>query len=330
MTERVVLSWQPMRKLSTAQRLVRVVSTAMFLSGASGCVFARPARSAVGNAPITLGARTVVFPSRSGSEIRAWLAPGRRGAGAVLLLHGMGGNRASMLGRAAFLHQAGFTILAPDFQAHGESPGRHITFGELESLDAQAALAFLRASAPGERVGIIGVSMGGAATLVGSKPLAVDALVLESVYPTFHDAVADRLHTWFGPFGFLGSAVTPAVIQLVAPRIGVDPERLRPIDAIGSVAEPLLVIAGTEDHYTKLEDTRALFARAQGPKELWEVRGAGHEDIHDYSPLEYERRVGGFFVAHLRGPVTTTESASAVGRDALGWCLAEGTRRDCR
>ena len=302
----------------------------MFLSGASGCVLARPARSVVGSAPITLGARTVVFPSRSGSEIRAWLAPGRRGAGAVLLLHGMGGNRASMLTRAAFLHQAGFTILAPDFQAHGESPGRHITFGALESFDAEAALAFLRASAPGERVGVIGVSMGGAATLVGSRPLAVDALVLESVYPTLQDAVADRLHVWLGPFGFLGSAVAPTLIDLVAPRIGVNPAQLRPIDAIAGVGGPLLVIAGTDDHYTKLEETRALFARAQSPKELWEVRGAGHVDIHDYSPLEYERRVGAFLVAHLRDPVTTIESASAVGRDALGWCRAEDARRDCR
>jgi pimeloyl-ACP methyl ester carboxylesterase len=275
----------------------------MFLFGAGGCVLARPARSIVGNAPARLGAQTVAFPSRSGSVIRAWLAPGRHGAGAVLLLHGMGGNRASMLARARFLHQAGFTILAPDFQAHGESPGEHITFGELESMDAEAALAFLRESAPGERVGIIGVSMGGAATLVGAKPLAVDALVLESVYPTFHSAVADRLHAWFGPFGFLGDAMAPALIQLVAPRIGVDPKRLRPIDAIASIGEPLLLIAGTEDHYTRLDESRALFARAQSPKELWEVLGAGHEDIHDFSPLEYERRVGGFLATHLRAPV---------------------------
>ena len=224
-----------MRKTPTAQHLVRAhrrnVSGRCFR-----CVlFARPARSIVGNAPARLGAQTVAFPSRSGSVIRAWFSPGRRGAGAVLLLHGMGGNRASMLARARFLHQAGFTILAPDFQAHGESPGQHITFGELESLDAEAALAFLRHSAPGERVGIIGISMGGAATLVGAKPLAADALVLESVYPTFKDAVSDRLRTWLGPFGFLGAAAAPTLIQLVAPRIGVDPAHLRPIDAIAGV-----------------------------------------------------------------------------------------------
>jgi pimeloyl-ACP methyl ester carboxylesterase len=303
----------------------------MFLLGADGCVFARPVRSTVGNAPPTLGARTVVFSSRSGSVIRAWLAPGRPGAGAVLLLHGMGGNRASMLARAGFLHQAGFTVLAPDFQAHGESPGRHITFGQLESLDAEAALRYLRASAPGERVGIIGISMGGAATLVGSRPLDAEALVLESVYPTFHDAVADRLHAWLGPFGFLGSATAPALIRIVAPRIGVDPRVLRPIDAIARVEEPLLLIAGTEDEYTKLDESRALFARAQSPKELWEVRGAGHVDMHEFSPLEYERRVGGFLAAHLRSPIIPAEETLGIAHDAQPLCRGGGRdRRDCR
>ena len=328
--ERLVQMGWSMKTRATAQRLVRGSTAAMFLIGAGGCVFARPAHSHVGSAPPSLGAQTVAFRSQSGSVIRAWLAPGRSGAGAVLLLHGMGGSRASMLGRAGFLHRAGFTVLAPDFQAHGESPGRHITFGALESLDAEAALAFLRARAPGERVGIIGVSMGGAATLVGSRPLAVDALVLESVYPTFHDAVADRLRSWLGPFGFLGTAVAPALIQLVAPKIGVDPGRLRPIDVIGNVSEPLLLIAGTDDHYTRLTESRALFARAASPKDLWEVSGAGHEDMHEYAPVEYERRVGDFLVAHLRDTNgATAESATARGRSCVGAQFLGGTQGRC-
>jgi esterase/lipase len=254
--------------------------------------------------------------------IHGWLAMGRPGAGAVLLLHGMGGNRTAMLSRARFLHREGFTVLAPDFQAHGESPGRHITFGELESFDAHAALDFLRANAPGERIGIIGVSMGGAASLVGPAPLEADALVLESVYPTFQAAVADRLHVWLGPLGFLGSAVAPTLIHLVAPRIGVDPKMLRPIDAIARVDEPVFVIAGTADQYTRIGETVALYERAVGPKELWEVPGASHEDLHDYAPAEYERRVGGFLIEHLRGAAVASEAAprSLQGLDAMSLC----------
>jgi esterase/lipase len=104
-----------------------------------------------------------------------------------------------MLGRAEFLHAMGFTVLAPDFQGNGESPGEHVTFGARESLDAAAALAFLDSAAHGERVGAIGVSMGGAASLLGPGPLPVSALVLESVYPTIRDAVRDRITAWTGP-----------------------------------------------------------------------------------------------------------------------------------
>lgn len=306
----------------------------MFLCGAGGCVLAHPARAVIGSAPANLDARNVEFQSASGSLIHGWLAMGRPGAGAVLLLHGMGANRTQMLGRARFLHGEGFTVLAPDFQAHGESPGKHITFGELESLDARAALGFLRARAPGERIGVIGVSMGGAASLVGPRPLDVDALVLESVYPTLRDAVSDRMHVWLGPLGFLGGAVTPVLMHLVAPEIGVDPKQLRPVDGIARVSEPVFVISGTDDQYTTIEETRELFAHATAPKELWEVVGATHEDLHHFAPAEYERRVGEFLIEHLRGASLSTATAGAPSgaRDAYPLCLGEEAvaRRGCR
>ncbi len=86
----------------------------------------------------------------------------RKGAGAIILMHGVRANRLSMLDRARFLSHAGYAVLLVDFQAHGESTGEHITFGYLESRDAQAAVRFLRANAPDEKIGVIGVSMGGA------------------------------------------------------------------------------------------------------------------------------------------------------------------------
>src|SRR5579864_924903 len=175
----------------------------------SACVLAHPVRAVVGTPPADLGGSKVQFASRSGGTIHAWFVPASARLGAVLLLHGMGANRTSMLERARFLHARGYAVLAPDFQAEGESSGDHVTFGKLESLDAEAALAFLRDRVPGERIGVIGVSMGGAAALVGSSPLSADAMVLESVYPTFGDAVADRFGTWLGPFGIVGRLLAP-------------------------------------------------------------------------------------------------------------------------
>src|SRR2546429_5695097 len=102
----------PMRlSCGVARRSVLRLAGVMFPYTAAGCVLAHPAPRAAGSPPANLSARAVEFASQSGSTIHAWLMPGREGAGAVLLLHGMGGSRRSMLGRALFLHAAGYTIL---------------------------------------------------------------------------------------------------------------------------------------------------------------------------------------------------------------------------
>lgn len=242
------------------------------------------------------GGRRIELRSESGSTIRGWLAPGRPGAGAVLLLHGIGGKASDMLGRARFLARAGFSVLAIDFRGHGDSTPARTTYGALESADARAAVEFLRATLPGERIGVIGVSMGGAAALLGPSPLPIQALVLESVYPTIDDATRDRLRVWFGR---IGEALAPLVEAALLPRDGVTAADLRPIDRIREQTAPVLVLAGTHDRYTTLRESRALFARAPEPKALWEVEGAAHVDLHAFSRAEYERRVGSFLAARL-------------------------------
>ena len=276
----------------------------------ASCGLARPSQARVGVAPLALHADTVSFASQSGSIIHAWFARGDSGAGAVLLLHGVGDDRRAMIERAGFLHRAGYSVLLPDFQGHGESAGAHITYGALESLDAAAALDFLHARAPGERAGVIGVSMGGAAALVGpSGPLRVDALVLESVYPTITDAVRDRLRAWLGP---IGPAFTSPVVAIVGRQIGVSADALRPLDRIGRIDAPVLIAAGTKDRYTPLAETRSLYASAPSPKELWVVEGAGHVDLHAFTPVEYERRIGSFLFRNLREVHAATHLAPAT------------------
>src|SRR4051812_14855879 len=139
---------------------VGIVAFGLVMCGAAGCVLvANPSREQLPLPPAALSAQEVSFASASGSHIKAWLARGTPGSGAVLLFHGIGSNRTSMEDRAAFLHEAGFTVLMPDFEGHGESTGETVTYGAHESLDAAAALEFLKTVAPGERIGVIGVSM---------------------------------------------------------------------------------------------------------------------------------------------------------------------------
>lgn len=286
------------------QSLLRFAAIVTISVLSTSCMMANPSRARIGPPPPRLEARTVVFASASGSLIHAWLSRGRPGMGAVLLLHGVGANREAMLGRAEFLHAEGFTVLAPDFQAHGESPGDHITFGARESFDAEAAMNYLRDVVPGERVGVIGVSMGGAASLLGPGPLDANAFVLESVYPTIRNAVRDRLSAWFGPLSPIATLFTSPLIRVLSADVDVAESELQPIDRIGEIRAPLLLISGTLDPYTPLNEARSLFNAAPSHKSFWAVDGAKHEDLHAFAPREYERRVGGFLARCLRADST--------------------------
>lgn len=212
-------------------------------------------------------------------------------------MHGVRANRLSMLDRARFLAHAEYAVLLFDFQAHGESAGAHITFGYLESMDAQAAVRFLRANAPDEKIGVIGVSLGGAAALLASPPLDVNAVALEMVYPTINQAISNRLTMRLGSWA---SYLAPLFALQFRPRLGINAAALRPIDHIGKMSSPKLIIAGTEDQHTTIEESRLLFDAAAEPKELWEVSGAKHVDLYSVAKKEYEQRVAEFFEKHLR------------------------------
>jgi fermentation-respiration switch protein FrsA (DUF1100 family) len=250
-----------------------------------------------GPEPSDLPVEEVRFKSLTGSELVGWLAGPESASSAVVLMHGVRGNRRQMLDRGRFLVEQGYAVLLFDFQAHGESEGDAITFGYREAKDAQAAVAFLRARRPEARIAAIGSSIGGAATLLGDVPLAVDALVIESVYATLDEAVRNRLRKHLGA---AGPWLAPLLTLQLGPRLGVRSGDLCPIDHAPAVTVPTLLIAGSGDRVTPAAESSRLFEALGGPKELWLVEGADHEDLCAFAPAEYRERVLGFLARTLR------------------------------
>jgi fermentation-respiration switch protein FrsA (DUF1100 family) len=279
--------------LCAALLAIGVVAVGLFLSA--------PASAIIGAAPADLPVEDISISSGSGATVRGWLMPGRPGAGAIVLMHGVQGNRLAMLRRARLFHAEGFAVLLFDFQAHGESTGTRITFGHREGQDAAAAIAYLRARLPNERVGAIGSSLGGAAALLAPAPLDVDALVLESVYPDIGSAIENRIIAVLGPIGTVVAPPTTALFKLLLPPfLGVGAADLRPIDRIAQVRAPVLVAGGMLDDRTSIAETRRMFARANEPKRLWVVVRAGHVDLEGFAPAEYRSHVLAFMIETLR------------------------------
>ncbi len=287
----------------TRRKVVVLALVAVFLVGlvvtwGVGGFLTAPSRRRSGPLPADLKGEIVKIRSGSGSELVGWFLPvSDSNAPTIILMHGVRGCREDMLGRARFLQDKGYATLLFDFQAHGESAGEHITFGYLESKDAQAAVDFIRRNKPETKIGLIGVSMGGAAALLADPPLNVDAMVLESVYPSIVQATEDRIVMRLGS---VGKIFTPLLTTQLKLRLGISVDQLRPIDGAARVRAPKFFIAGTADHQTTLAEAKALFAAAAEPKQFWAVEGAGHVNLHAYAKGEYERRVLEFFAQTLR------------------------------
>jgi fermentation-respiration switch protein FrsA (DUF1100 family) len=288
-----------------------LIIAAIIIAGTVGAIFivgwalAAPLPAHIGNSPLGLGGESVSFESESGATVHGWWCPAVESRGVVLLLPGIRANRLDMVGRARFLRRANYSVLLIDLQATGETKGDHITFGWKESRDVLAAVDFIRQQKPEGRIAIIGSSLGGAAALLATPPLKIDAMVLEAVYPTIEIATRNRMENYLGA---VGRTLTPLLLMQLQPRLGVSPSLLRPIDHIAAVDSPVFIISGDKDKNTRPADTRMLFEQARSPKQLWLVPNAGHVDLHQAQRIDYESRVLTFVEQAFSGNVKETHA----------------------
>ena len=261
-----------------------------------GSVLSAPNNVEIGEIPSELNGKEVKFNNKSGNILSGWFVPGDDQHGGVLLMHGVRSNRREMIQRAIFLNQVGYSVLLFDFQAHGESEGENITFGYLESQDAESAYTYLIKQIKKKSVGVIGVSLGGASALLGDVSKKANALIVEAVYPTLTDAIENRISMRLGK---VGRYLSPLLMWQIEPRLGFNPKVLAPINQLSGLNTPLFIIAGTNDKHTTLSESKRMYNVASEPKEIWLVKGAAHQNFHQYSPKIYRKKVLGFFGKYL-------------------------------
>ena len=244
----------------------------------------RPCRRAIGEGPAELAAVDVTVALDDGTRLAGWEIDVERPRAAVLVLHGRGSSRAAMAERARLLKEAACASLLLDLPGHGESEGDVVTLGAREAAVAAAGFARLRERWPGAPRGAIGLSMGGAALCLAAPTLDARFVVLESAYATLDDAIGGRVERFFGP-------VAPLLVPLAAAAYrastGIDPAGVRPVDRIGELRAPLLLLHGRLDPSTRFDQAEALFAAAREPKRLVAFEDAGHVDLCKRDPEHY-------------------------------------------
>jgi pimeloyl-ACP methyl ester carboxylesterase len=217
------------------------------------------------------GLTEISFSSADGRRVAGWYAPSRNGA-AIVLVHGTGAERSSLLFETGFLSQAGFGVLAVDLPGQGASEGR-TRWGVPERHAISAAVDWLRArgEVDPERIGGFGFSMG---AYVLTQAAVLDQRLRAVALVSSPNEVVE--HNWLATAKWGLLTQVPCYLALRAYGQSLD---MPPKNVIGSIAPR----------------ARQLFSAAGSPKELWLVPRAHHADFAQIAGPEYRNRLAGFF-----------------------------------
>ena len=236
--------------------------------------------------------------------LEGWYIAPPEGGAVVLFVHGQGSQRTGgdILPITADFASRGYGALMFDLRAHGTSGGDRASGGFFEQRDVLGALDYLQERGdPPERVGIIGFSMGAAASaLAAEQEPAIRALALDSPYAKVHDLVANEaaLKTPF-PRWIIPAFIPPARV-MAKWFYGIDLGQMIPEESVAALDYPILVIHGKNDERIPVEHGIRVHGAGAAGSELWLVDSEGHADAYLEAPEEYVRRIAAYFEDRLR------------------------------
>lgn len=207
--------------------------------------------------------------------------------GTVIVLPGMLQSRYTMTFWGIGLAQRGYRVVLVDLRGHGESSGRFLTYGIVESRDTIQVIEALESAAISKPpVILMGASYGASTALMAAaESNAIDAVV---AFAPFTDAASSIEHLARTMFPLLSRAISTKrmadAIDRASAISGEDIREARAIDVVDRINAPLLLVHGVEDTWVPPNNSFELYKAAGASAELLVIPGAGHMDL----PMRYD------------------------------------------
>jgi hypothetical protein len=271
-----------------------VLAALVLFPTALAYVVTHTARAEVPAANLGASYENIAFTTNDGLRLQGWFVPSRNGA-TVIAFPGRSGPQK----HTRMLVRHGYGVLLFDRRGEGASEGDPNVFGWVGDRDLHAAAAYLRSrpDVDPERIGAIGLSVGGEMLIhAAAHSDAFKAIVSEGASG---QSARDGLANGDTLDSVLGGGVNTLATALFTNTL--PPPSLKSEVAKIAPSAVFLVYGQNGQGGTEAKPNKQFYADAREPKRIWEVPDAQHIAGITTQPKVYERRVIGFFHDFLLG-----------------------------
>ncbi|MCP4440272.1 MAG: alpha/beta hydrolase [Aureispira sp.] len=231
---------------------------------------------------------------RSSKNLEAWFIPiwQPNAKGTVILCHGYGASKSSLLQEARQFRGMGYHTFLIDFRGHGNSEGVMTTIGAGEAEDVKAAYDYIQERMPDSPIVLYGVSMGAVSILkaVHDYDFAAERVIVSCPFGSLRQAVLNRFEMMGAP-SFLAADL---LMFWGSVQGGFWAYSHHVPTYAAKLKVPTLLLYGEHDPKVKRSEIDLVFESMTCPKKLEVFECGGHDDMYSSCVEEWYAVVSQF------------------------------------
>ncbi|MFD1603111.1 alpha/beta hydrolase [Flavobacterium artemisiae] len=230
---------------------------------------------------------------KSNKEIECWHIQNLNPKGTVILFHGYGSEKSSLIERSDEFQKLGYSTMLVDFMGSGNSDGNQTTIGFKEAEEVKTCVDYI--SSLGEKnIYLFGSSMGAVSIMksINDYQIKPKGIIIECPFGSMYETVCARFKKMNAPtFPMAGILVFWGGIQNGFWGFGHNPS-----EYAKSINCPVLLLYGEKDKSVSRKEIDEIYTNLKGIKELKVYKNTGHENYLIKNKIEWNKNVSNFLM----------------------------------
>ncbi len=228
---------------------------------------------------------------RSNKDIECWFIKNKKPKGTVILFHGYGGEKSSMIERSNEFIKLGFNTVLVDFMGSGNSEGNQTTIGFKEAKQVKTCFDYITKSGE-QNIYLFGTSMGAVSIMkcINDSKINPKGIIIECPFGSMYKTVCARFKKMNAPtFPMAGLLVFWGGLQN-----GFWGFSHNPAEYAKNISCPVLLLYGEKDKSVSREEINTIYENLKGQKRINIYKATGHENYLIKNKIQWTKDVTGF------------------------------------